>query len=130
MKIVDTIKTHIPLQDIQTILAVARTKLPKKTVKIYPGLAEAQKIIKRIDFLFAEKPIVNLGKQDIFKREISKENGTKTIYTYTVDFASKDQVKRLRDFLIELVDLAADDATSEKKESIPGYLDYIAMASA
>lgn len=129
MKVLDDIKAQMPMDKISEMLLMARGKFPNRKAKVYPGLSEAKQIVKRAHFFLEENSSITLGKQDIYKREIKNDGGSSKTFTYTVDFANPQQIKRLRNFLTELVDLTAEDASSAKKESIPGFLDYMAEAS-
>ncbi len=129
MEWLDTIKAQLPMDKISQLLSQAKGTYHTKTTKVYPGLTEAKQIVKRAHFLLSENDNMTLGKQVIFTREIANEKGEKKTVSYTVDFTDKDQIKRLRNFLTELVDLTTDDASNDKKETIPGFLDYIAKAS-
>jgi hypothetical protein len=129
MKILDDVKTKIPMQKIADAWTMAKGKLPARMTKTYPGMSQAKFVIKRIHFLLREKSFVDLGDQEIFERKVKKEDGTSPTYIYRVDFNNPAQVKRMRNILTELIDLADEDASEAKKESISEYLDYIAMAS-
>lgn len=131
MKWIDVIKEQIPMEQIQALLNNAKIKMVTTTVKKDdPNLADAEKVMRRIHYLVSEQSSIELGKQEIFKREVKNEDGTTKIYTYMVDFNKPEQIKRLRTVLLELADLSSPDSSKAKKESIPGYLDYIAEAGA
>lgn len=125
----DSIKKHLPMEQMLAFLAKAKTVVKSKSKKDDPNVLDAEKIIKRINMLLSQNSSVNLGKQAIYKREVKKDDGTVRLYTYIVDFNNAEQVKRLRTFLTELIDLETNDASKAKKKSIPGYLDYIAQES-
>lgn len=128
MTFLQDIKAQLPMEKINDFLSMAKGKLPASMTQNYPEIDTAKKIIKRIDYLLAERAILKLGKQVIFTREIKNEDGTTKMYAYEVDFENKEHIKRLRTFLTELIDLTEEDASGKKKESVPGYLDYIAVS--
>ena len=132
MKLIDDIKQQIPLQKqrIQTFITDTKSKMGAVTAKKDdPMLIEADKIMKRMHYLFSEESTLDLGKQAVFTRNVSDTDGKVRSYTYMVDFKDPNQIKRLRTLLLELADLSSPDASKAKRESIPGYLDYIAQAS-
>ena len=128
MNILQDIQAQLPMEKIRDFVSMAKGKLPASMTQNYPEIDTAKKIIKRIDFLLAERAILKLGKQTIFTREIKNEDGATHMYAYEVDFENKEQVKRLRTILTELIDLTEEDASGAKKGSVPGYLDYIAVS--
>lgn len=120
MKWIDTIKEQLPMEQMQSLFIQMKTKIGSKTAKKEnPDITEAEKVMKRIHYLLSEKSNLDLGKQEIYKR-----NG----YTYFVDFTNPEQISRLRTVLLELADLSSPDSSKAKKASIPGYLDYIAQS--
>lgn len=130
MKWLDTIKEQLPMEQIHAVISQAKTSMGTKSKKKDdPALTDAETVMKRVHYLLEEKSSLELGKQEIYKRTILGEDGTPKMYTYTVDFNDADQVKRLRTVLLELADLSSPDASKAKRESISGYLDYIAQAS-
>lgn len=128
MTFLQNITAQLPMEKINDFWSMAKGKLPASMTKDYPDIETAKKIIKRVDYLLAEKAILKLGKQTIFTREIKNEDGTSKMCAYEVDFDNKDHIKRLRTFLTELIDLTEDDASGAKKASVSGYLDYIAVS--
>jgi hypothetical protein len=130
MKWLNDIKQQIPMQQIQTLVGQIRTNLAIKHVKKEdPVITEADKILKRIHYLVSEESSLDFEKQDVFTRAIPDETGKTKNYTYSVNFQRPEEVKRLRTVLLELADLSSPDASKAKRESIPGYLDYIAQSS-
>lgn len=127
-QVIADVKAKIPMEKINDVVTMAKGKLPARFTQNYPDMDTARKIIKRIDYLFAEESNIKLGKQQIFSRDVTQDDGTKKLYTYTVDFDNPTHIKRLRTVLTELVDLTDEDASPAKKESIPGYLDYVAVS--
>lgn len=131
MKWLDDIKNQIPMEQLQTLIAQIKTNITaKQGVKDDPILQEVNTILKHMHYLLSEKSTFDLGKQEIFKRTITDDAGKLLTCTYIVDFNNTDQVKRLKTVLLELADLSSPDSVKAKKEAIPGYLDYIAEASA
>jgi len=121
MKWIDEIKNQIPIEQMQILFTQVKARIAsQRTKKDDPNIIEAEKVMKRIHYLLSEKSNLDLGKQEIYKR-----NG----YTYIVDFADPEQISRLRTVLLELADLSSSDSSKAKKASIPDYLDYIAQAS-
>lgn len=130
MKWIDDIKEQIPVEQLQLLISQIKSNIAAKTAKKEdPVLKEVETILKRIHFLLSEKPVIDLGKQEIFTRVVPAEDGKTQTYTYIVDFNRPAEVKRLRTVLLELADLSSPDAQKAKRESIPGYLDYIAQTS-
>lgn len=130
MKWLDTIKEYIPMEDIHVVVSQVKKYVGTKAAKKDdPALVDAENVMKRIHYLLEEKSSLDLGKQEIYKRNVKDLDGIVRMYTYMVDFNDMEQIKRLRTVLLELADLTSPDATKAKKESVSGYLDYIAQAS-
>jgi len=131
MKWLDDMKDQLPMKHMQSVMTQIKTTIGSKMTKVPdPALAEAESVMKRIHYLLEEKSSLDLGKQEIYKRTIAKKNGMTQNCTYIVDFTNSNQVKRLRTVLLELADLSSPDSSKAKRDSISGYLDYIAEASA
>jgi hypothetical protein len=130
MKWLNDIKQQIPMEQLQMLVGQIRANIAAKQVKKEdPVISEADKILKRIHYLVSEASSLDFGKQDVFTRAITDDHGNTKNYTYSVNFHHPEEIKRLRTVLLELADLSSPDASKAKKESIPGYLDYIAQAS-
>lgn len=130
MKWIDDVKEQLSMDQLQTLIAHIKTNIAAKAAKKPdPVLIEVETILKRIHYLLSEKSLLDLGKQEVFKRRILHGDGTTKTYTYMVDFNRPEEIKRLRTVLLELADLSSPDSSKNKRESISGYLDYIAEAS-
>lgn len=91
-------------------------------------LKQAKAVIDRIHFLLTENPVMDLGKEIIYERDVVDPNGNMRKYAYTVDFSDRNQVKRLKAVLKHLLDVSSDRRKTDY-ETIPSYLDYIAQTS-